>query len=469
MTSPSNPEPVRVIVVGAGFAGLTAAIECKRKGCSVLMLESFKELKPLGDVISFGGNAGTIFQRWPGVEEQLDPICHTSDRLAFYDYRGDHIYTQVWADEVEYGKKFNGHRGEIHEIVYKHALSVGVEIRLDQRVAEYFETDTEAGVVVNGERITADVIFAADGVRSTARKIVLGHEDKPKSSGYAVYRAWMPSDDLAKNPLTAHLVNDGDKHVGYLGPDIHFLAASLKNGKDFSWVLTHKDEADVEESWSAPGDVEDAVRVVEGWTPIVHAIIRATPQEKLVDWKLVYRDPLPTWISPKARIALVRICKPLRLVAHEQFAPRTSTPPLHLSLPYHPSNTKRQFILNSDQGGDAAHPFLPTSIQGASQAMEDGTTFAVCLQLAGKAKIPEAVRAYEKIRYDRVKAAQKTGETTRDKWHKTDFDRLKANPTSIKLAREKWLLDHDAEAHAYAAYADTVASLRPNVEPRPSL
>ena len=101
--------------------------------------------------------------------------------------------------------------------------------------------------------------------------------------------------------------------------------------------------------------------------------------------------------------------------------------------------------------------------------MEDGVTLAVCLELAGKVNVPEAVRAYEKIRYDRVRAAQKTGETTRDKWHKTDFDRVRANPASIKLPREKWLLDHDAEAHAYAVYADTTASLRPEAEARPSL
>ena len=25
-----------------------------------------------------------------------------------------------------------------------------------------------------------------------------------------------------------------------LGPEVHFLAASIKDGKDFSWVCTHK-------------------------------------------------------------------------------------------------------------------------------------------------------------------------------------------------------------------------------------
>ena len=46
--------------------------------------------------------------------------------------------------------------------------------------------------------------------------------------------------------------------------------------------------------------------------------------------------------------------------------------------------------------------------------MEDGACIAVCLQLAGKENVSKALRAFEKIRYDRVRATQKTGETTRD-------------------------------------------------------
>lgn len=39
-------------------------------------------------------------------------------------------------------------------------------------------------------QVSADVVIGADGVRSKARELVLGYFDKPKSSGYAVYRAW---------------------------------------------------------------------------------------------------------------------------------------------------------------------------------------------------------------------------------------------------------------------------------------
>ncbi len=184
--------------------------------------------------------------------------------------------------------------------------------------------------------------LAAEGVRSRGRKIVLGHEDKPQSSGYAVFRSWFPSDELAKNELTKHLVGK-DTHNGWIGQDVHFLAAALKEGRNFSWVCTHKDAYDIEESWQFPGKIADVLEVVEGWDPVVLEIIKLTPPERLFDYKLVFRDPSPTFISPEARIALI---------------------------------------------GDSAHPFLPTSIQGASQAMEDGVVAAVCLELAGKNNIP---------------------------------------------------------------------------------
>ncbi|KAK3717073.1 hypothetical protein LTR37_006128 [Vermiconidia calcicola] len=412
-----KPSGIRVIIVGAGFAGLTAAIECTRKGHSCLVLESYKTTNAqLGDIISFGSNSSRIFQRWPGINEKLTPICHTSKCLKYKTWDGEDIYTQWWGTEEEnFGKRYNGHRGEIHSIIFDHAVSQGVEIRLGQQVTEYFENEHEAGVVSNGERIVGDVVLGADGVRSKARQLVLGYDDKPKPSGYAIYRAWLSSEDLAKNALTKDLVIHGDTHTGWLGPDIHFLAASIKNGKEFSWVFTHKDTRDVDEGWSEPGDVDDACRILEGWDPAVHAMVRMTPPEKLVDWKLVYRDPLPTWISPKARTALI---------------------------------------------GDAAHPFLPTSIQGASQAMEDGACLAVCLELAGKDHVDDALRAFEKIRYDRVRRIQKTGETTRDQWHKADFDNLKKNPEAIKLKREEWVLNHDAESHAYKVYPEVISSLR---------
>ena len=250
--SPSQQQPkptgLRVLVVGAGFAGLTAAIECRRQGHSVTLLERVAELKPLGDIISFGSNAGRIFSRWPGVAEAMGSISLRPPSFTIRSGRdGDVLYEQFWtARENAWGPRFDGHRGEYHDIVYRHALAAGVAVRLGCSVADYFEFEGEdgggAGVVLEdtGEKVVADVVLAAEGVRSRGRKIVLGYEDRPKPSGYAVYRAWFPADDIACDPDLRWLVTGGDKHVAWLAPDIHFIAACLKGGRDFSWVCTHK-------------------------------------------------------------------------------------------------------------------------------------------------------------------------------------------------------------------------------------
>lgn len=221
------PTGIKVIIVGTGFAGLTAAIECHRKGHTVLVLESFPELKILGDIISFGPNSGRIFKRWEGVEAKLDPICHHSDGLSYKNFLGEDLFKQVWTGEQRaFGKAFNGHRGEIHDIVYQHALQLGIEIKLGSKVVDYFEDEEAAGVVIeSGERFVGDVVLAADGVRSTGRTIVLGYEDKPKASGYAIYRAWFDSAELAKDPDTKWMVENGDRHCAWLGPGESFHAS----------------------------------------------------------------------------------------------------------------------------------------------------------------------------------------------------------------------------------------------------
>lgn len=179
-------------------------------------------------------------------------------------------------------------------------------------------------------------------------------------------------------------------------------------------MLTHKDSADIDEDWQFPGKKTEVLANLEGWAPIVHDLVNATPEDRLVDYKLVFRDPLPTFISPKARIALI---------------------------------------------GDAAHPFLPTSIQGASQSMEDGVTLAITLEKSAKEDVPRAIRAYEAIRYERVHRAQMTGVTTREQWHKADWEKIWKDPTLLHLKRDSWLLDFDAETHAYEVIDDVLRKL----------
>jgi salicylate hydroxylase len=134
--------------------------------------------------------------------------------------------------------------------------------------------------------------------------------------------------------------------------------------------MTHKDDGEIGESWQQPGNIADVHKLIEGWSPDIVAAVHK--MKDCLDWKICYRDPLPTWVSRSGLVALT---------------------------------------------GDSAHPHLPTSAQGASQATEDGAVLALCLTLAGNGNVPLATRTYERLRYDRVRKAQLCGEDLRDRWH----------------------------------------------------
>jgi 2-polyprenyl-6-methoxyphenol hydroxylase-like FAD-dependent oxidoreductase len=243
-TETKSKTGIKVVVVGAGFGGLTAAIECHLQGHDVVVLEAFPALKPLGDIISFGSNAGHIFNNWSNgyITRKFRPLCIDSKHFDIRKYDGEKIVQQPTPPKLPDWPVFNGHRGELHMIVFHYAKDVlGIPIRTGCKVTEYFEDSEGAGVVVeSGERVVGDVVIGSDGVRSKARELVLGYFDKPRSSGYAIFRAWFSAESLLADPVTKEFIDHGDTFTGWIGQDVHFLVAVLKGGKDISWVLTHK-------------------------------------------------------------------------------------------------------------------------------------------------------------------------------------------------------------------------------------
>lgn len=158
---------IKVIVVGAGFGGLTAAIECHRQGHDVEIYESFPELKVLGDIISFGSNAGRIFHRWGDGEvvSRLRPLCIDIQEYGFRIHKwdtGEVVYHQKRPPPSPDAPVLNGHRGELHEVIFKYARDdLGIPIHLGQRVSEYFEDETSAGIVLKDGQKVSLIAFSA--------------------------------------------------------------------------------------------------------------------------------------------------------------------------------------------------------------------------------------------------------------------------------------------------------------------
>jgi 2-polyprenyl-6-methoxyphenol hydroxylase-like FAD-dependent oxidoreductase len=190
---------------------------------------------------------------------------------------------------------YDCHRADMHRLLFETASRMGAVLHLGSRVESYKEDDEGAEITVNGDTFRGDVVVGADGVKSKARIPVVGYEDKTLASGYALYRAFFDASIIKNDPITAHLVPDNDDaRTGWIGPDVHAIVATIKRGKEFNWVLTHRDESGIDESWVFPGKVEDALKCVEGWDPIIRRVIEITPPEALLDWKLMFREPLPT-------------------------------------------------------------------------------------------------------------------------------------------------------------------------------
>lgn len=92
-----------------------------------------------------------------------------------HNHEGVLINAQPLPQKLYGYNSYNGRRGEIHEILMSYAKKIGVDVRFSQIVEDYWESASSgrAGVIVNGERLEADIVVGADGARSRAREIVL--------------------------------------------------------------------------------------------------------------------------------------------------------------------------------------------------------------------------------------------------------------------------------------------------------
>ncbi|KAM5383739.1 hypothetical protein ACJZ2D_001728 [Fusarium nematophilum] len=394
----------RIIVVGAGYAGLAAAIELTRKGFEVEVVEGL------------GSNATRVMSNWGNVLEEETKVSGNPSCMNILEKSGKVLLQAPMPTEFDGYPVLFSNRGCLQRLIFEHANSLGIKFRFGTKVESYFEEDDCAGVIINGERLQGDAVIAADGVHSIARKSVMGIHQHPRSSGFAVYRTCFSLDLLGNDPLTKPLTEvKEDTFQVWLGPDVHailFITVAVRQAVIF---CTHKDTYEVEESWSNPGDIKDLLHVVDGWDPVIVAAMKAIPHDKLIDWKLLWRDPIRQWVSPKGRIVLA---------------------------------------------GDSAHPHLPTSGQGAAQAFEDGATIGVVLDRLGREDIPTAFRAFERLRFERTSLTQRMGWETRHRWHQTDWEAVAADPSFLKMPQPLWLYSFDAEGYADNRLSEVVQSVK---------
>ena len=330
----------RVLVVGGGVGGLTAATAFAQRGAEVVLIER----RPAFDVPGVGlgqpANALRIYDAL-GV---LEPILATGfvyDHMCIFDSNRELIARHKFLlgdDRVPAVCALS--RLELHNILLAAAQRAGVEVRLGTMVQEMCDEGERVVAEFSDSRAeTFDLIAGFDGIRSATRAYLVGTAFVPRPSGYGAWRLQVPRPDYVQ--AMEFLQGIGSK------------AGAMPLSNDLMYLFHIRPEA------------PDVVFARE-------------------DYPRLLRERLAQYGSYVAEISA-------SLDASSDIVYSTIEPML---LPW-PWFRGRVVI-----GGDAAHVFPPHLTQGAAMAAEDGYVLAA-EALADDMPLEHRLMRYSQKRYAR--------------------------------------------------------------------
>ena len=256
------------VVIGGGIAGLSAAIGLRDAGYAVELYEQAARIEPLGAALSLWPNAVAALRRLGALDRiaaEAAPI--SAMLLATRDGRS---LLGPWP----VGPALHGEAAYLAtRALLQDALAAAlgdIPVHLGRRVASVRDTEVTFG---DGEVVRADLVVAADGLRSATGDALLGNP--VRASGYGGVLAL--SDPVDGPPL-------GGLAAEYWGRGERFGVFDL-GGERRYWFYMHHQPA------STPTHAALLVKAAD-WPAPVAAAIAATPAERLIPVSIAAR-PTP--------------------------------------------------------------------------------------------------------------------------------------------------------------------------------
>jgi salicylate hydroxylase len=391
-----------VTILGAGIAGLTAALALLRRGFDVTVLEQAGQLGEIGAGIQIGPNGSRVLLDL-GLGEALAPIvCEaTAKEIRLWNTGETWKLFDLGQDCIDrFGAPYwMVHRADFHRVLLAAVLEINpAAIRTGFR-GDSFTMSTSGCTIhaANGrESVNSDVLIAADGVHSALRA-ALGAKDRPSFTGIMAWRGLVPAERLPvemRRPVG----------VNWVGPGGHVITYPLRGGELYNFVAVVEGRDWPIESWTEAGEVEECLADFPGWHPEVLHMIRSLEQP--FKWAFLERPPLERW-------AYGRVC----LI------------------------------------GDACHATLPFLAQGANMAIEDGLLLARCLE-AGRDDPVAALQRLERLRAERTARIVHASNAAARRFHNPvlrdpvaarDYVTAEWQPDLVRT-RYDWLYEYDARA-----------------------
>jgi len=330
----------RVLIVGGGVGGLTAATAFAQRGVEVLLIERRPSFDVPGVGLGQPANALRVYEAL-GVLPEILASGFAYDRMFIFDQNRALIVEHKFLLGDDKLPAFCAlSRLRLHEILLGAAKRAGVAVRTGLTVSDIRD---DGGRVVaalsDGRSETADLVAGFDGIRSATRQYLFGDVFVPHASGYGGWRVQVPRRDEVRG--MEFLQGIGSK------------TGAMPLADDLMYLFHIRPE-----------------------TPDALFERRDLPR--------LLRERLAPYGSYVAEIA----------ASLDDNSDIVYSPiePILVPWPWH----RRRVVI----GGDAAHTSPPHLTQGAAMAAEDGFTLARDL-LSGDGALDERLRRWSQTRWAR--------------------------------------------------------------------
>jgi 2-polyprenyl-6-methoxyphenol hydroxylase-like FAD-dependent oxidoreductase len=232
MNNPSNASVRRVLIVGGGFSGMSAAIELKKRGIDVDLVEIDAGWRSYGAGISLGGATLRAF-RTLGVLDEFLRRGSAHDNVDLHTSGGHHLATlptpRIAGPDVPGGGAIM--RPVLAAILADATRASGTRVRLGCTFSSFTQDDGGVDVTfTDGSAGRYDLVIGADGLYSTMRDALFPGAPAPKYTGQGVWRAVLP-----RPPEIDHAMM-------WLGPKIKAGVAPVSDGLMYLYVTEDRAE-----------------------------------------------------------------------------------------------------------------------------------------------------------------------------------------------------------------------------------
>lgn len=267
----------RVLVIGGGIGGLTAAAALKAGGVPVEVFERQPELRELGTGVGIQRVASQALSML-GLREELRKISGPGfEALRLLSWRDGHSMAEIpWHGEV-----VTVHRGELLQMLARAVGDLGIVHCGMECIGFRQDPAGVSALFADGHEERGAALVAADGLESVIRAKLIG-DGRPRYSGATVWRGL---------PEYEHHALGRDFAQQVYGPASIFGMYPVDE-RLFWWGSQIRPEGAVD---PPIGRKRDVLNTFAGWPAEVVQVIEATPEEGIFHQDLYDRKPLKCW------------------------------------------------------------------------------------------------------------------------------------------------------------------------------